>query len=76
LQQDVINSAVFQCVVYSRGDGEAAAEFIACLRADHAWSTAGVDMVELLALPIVTEPFGFRLFAFAPYLDAAWEWIE
>jgi hypothetical protein len=76
LQRDVINSAVFQCIEHSRGSGDSAAEFIACLRADDAWSTAGVDMVEFLSLPIVNDPLGFRLFAFAPYLDAAWDYHE
>lgn len=66
MQPATINSAVFQCIEHSNGHAELAAEFIACLRADDAWSAAGVDMVEYLALPIVSEPLVFELFIGQP----------
>jgi len=68
MQPSVINSAVFHCIQHAAGHSGAAAQFIACLRADDAWSEAGVDMVEFLALPIIREPMAFELFDCTPLL--------
>ena len=68
MQSSVINSAVFHCVEHATGHKDAAMEFIACLRADDAWSKSGVDMVEYLALPIISEPLIFELFDCQPQL--------
>ena len=68
MQQSIINSAVFHCIEYSAGHSGAAAEFITSLRADDAWSKSGVDMVEYLALPIVSETLVFELFDCTPLL--------
>jgi hypothetical protein len=68
MQPEVINSAVYHCIAHSNGHLDAAEAFIACLRADEAWSVAGVDMVEHIAFPIVSEPIVFQLFAAPPHL--------
>jgi len=71
MQTEVINSAVYHCIAHSNGHLDAAEAFIACLRADDAWSDAGIDMVERIALPIVNEPIVFQLFALPPHLAMA-----
>jgi hypothetical protein len=76
MQPALINSAVFQCIEYAGGHNEAAAEFIACLRADDAWSASGVDMVEFLAIPIVNEPLVFQLISQLPPLHPGWDEAE
>jgi hypothetical protein len=64
----LIQSAVFNCIEHAQGCLDAAEQFIACLRADDAWGVPDVDMIELLAMPLVGEDPWFVAFCCPPHL--------